>query len=140
LGFEWGFRPLAFLQLQADTWRILEGVGLALCLSQWGKLAYRRPRPALYRAGPPWNSADAWMSFPSGHTTIVAAAWSAYGAHLWKEDVPAWWRWGVLALGSAWTVSTALGRVWGGAHFPTDVMAGAILGVGSGVLGHVIWQ
>lgn len=63
-------------------------------------------------------------SFPSGHATsdgvMVLAA-----LLLWRRDD--WRRWGVAGL----FLVAATGRIYGGAHFPVDVLAGLILGMAS---------
>jgi undecaprenyl-diphosphatase len=67
-------------------------------------------------------------SFPSDHATaafvIAASIW------LWKKRDG--WIWLFLAAG------IALSRVWTGVHYPLDVIAGMLIGVGSAVAIHVV--
>ncbi len=63
-------------------------------------------------------------SFPSTHSALIAA-W-AYGSR-WMRVFPAWFLW--LCAGGV-----GLGRVLVGVHFPSDVLAGMLLGVGVGML------
>jgi membrane-associated phospholipid phosphatase len=60
-------------------------------------------------------------SFPSGHTAAAAAFAAAV--------VPAWPPAGTLCAVPAAMV--AVERVWSGAHYPTDVVAGAAIGLAS---------
>ena len=61
-------------------------------------------------------------SFPSGHTTnSLACAWVLF------RKAPK--KWGVAALVLAILIS--LSRLYVGIHYPTDVMAGAVIGIGS---------
>ena len=59
-------------------------------------------------------------SFPSGHTTAAFAA-----GVVWFRTLPARWA-RVLALASAFLM--AFSRLYVGVHYPTDVLAGAVMG------------
>jgi membrane-associated phospholipid phosphatase len=65
-----------------------------------------------------------YASFPSGHATDAFAAATAIGA-LWPQARP--WMW-------TYAVIIAVSRVVLTAHFPSDVLAGAIVGVTGAVL------
>ena len=61
-------------------------------------------------------------SFPSGHSCAAFAA-----AVSWRRQLP--WRWaGRLAVALA--VCMALSRLYVGVHYPTDVLAGSLIGCG----------
>jgi membrane-associated phospholipid phosphatase len=68
-------------------------------------------------------------SFPSGHTTNGAIATTAVILLLWPLLTSAWRRFSVV-LGVLFVATTCLDRVFVGAHFPSDVFAGALLGFG----------
>jgi undecaprenyl-diphosphatase len=99
--------------------------GIAALLSNGLKHLVGRPRPKFVHSGE-WQFTPSWVSgldsFPSGHTTGSFAV-----ATVLAKQFPAF---GPLCLSVAAFV--ALSRVLRGAHFPTDVMAGAVLGVLSG--------
>lgn len=74
------------------------------------------------------NAADN-LSFPSGHAT--AAAWANHSSILMIRDmnlplryeIPAYTALSLLTLGTAW------GRVEAAKHYPTDVLAGMLIGI-----------
>ena len=59
-------------------------------------------------------------SFPSGHTCAAFAA-----GMIWMRALP--WRWGRIAAVAA-AVLMGLSRLYVGVHYPTDVLAGAVIG------------
>lgn len=104
-----------------------EATVTALTLTELWKYAVHRPRPALYGDRGPYAPDDG-LSFPSGHASLTGAILGAYTTtyFLRHPDTPA--RYGVLGGAITLTALTATGRVLGGKHFPTDVVAGALLG------------
>jgi len=109
--------------------RLGAGAGLATLLCQVLKRRLLRPRPSRAIPGffPLAENPDAF-SFPSGHTAAafavaLALAGEPFGA-------------GPLALLLACGI--ALSRVYLGAHYPLDVLAGAALGSGTGLLARLL--
>jgi membrane-associated phospholipid phosphatase len=85
------------------------------------KIAVRRDRPRLRRL-PPLASAPSELSFPSAHATASLAAATAMGRVSPRARVP------LYALAGA----MCLTRPYLGMHYPSDVLAGAALGVAIG--------
>jgi membrane-associated phospholipid phosphatase len=80
------------------------------------KMCVRRPRPVL--AGlPPLAATPTAMSFPSAHASTSLAGALSY-ARVGLEPLP------LLCLAGALSLS----RVYLGVHYPSDVLAGALLG------------
>lgn len=71
-------------------------------------------------------------SFPSGHSCAAFAAASA-----WCRTLPRRWMRGA---GLALAVLMALSRLWVGVHFPSDVLAGALVGTLCGQLAWLLWR
>ncbi|RUO26154.1 phosphatase PAP2 family protein [Aliidiomarina minuta] len=101
--------------------RTLIGFAIELPLFWWLKNTLRRARPAMDRISfrPAIKPADRF-SFPSGHATAAFLF-----AGLAAASFPAW-----ALLYYMWAGLVALARVSLGVHFPSDIIAGAVLGSG----------
>ena len=98
-------------------WRALVAVGVAYVANVAVKLVVRRPRPT-FDDLPQLIGTPTQLSFPSSHATSSFAAARAY-APLLGAAGPAVYP---LAAGMAAT------RVYLGVHYPSDILAGALLG------------
>lgn len=135
-----------------DAFMYAEGVGITLALTNLAKIAVRRPRPRayqeqqrLYDENPACASSsaaacditetDSALSFVSGHASTVATI-SATATYLSWARAPkgSWKPWLTMSIGLAATAWVSMERVLSGAHFPTDVIAGAMIGYGVGIL------
>lgn len=87
------------------------------------KQTVKRARP--YETYPDIDQAIATSgySFPSGHTSLAFATATA-----WSMAYPKWY---VVAPSFAWATAVGYSRMHLGVHYPTDVLAGAIVGSGS---------
>ncbi|WP_066583953.1 phosphatase PAP2 family protein [Cellulomonas timonensis] len=82
-------------------------------------------------------------SFPSGHASTTAAWTTALVVLIWPLLRNRWQKAGAVIGAASLTVATALDRVMLGAHYPSDVFAGAVLGVGlvlASYLGYRGWS
>ena len=109
---------------------ILVSVGGGTLLSSLLKSAYSRPRPDLVA-----HIVEVLTtSFPSGHAMLSAVTYLTRGALLARvEPNP---RLKVFLLGIAIFLTLVIGfsRVYLGVHYPTDVLAGWVLGAGWAML------
>ena len=121
---------------------VVESVAVAETLTGTSKLAAARQRPYVHYqhlATPggsasdlPSLSSEANLSFPSGHTSLAAAAGTSAAMLATLEESPAApWLWGATA---GTTIATGTLRVISESHYFTDVLAGAAIGAGCGVL------
>jgi undecaprenyl-diphosphatase len=137
-----GFRERSVQAGVVDAISYAETASLTLALTNIVKLAVRRPRPAAYREAeehpddPEWSNAstDSSLSFFSGHASMTAAL-GATATYLAFARAPGTYRpWVTLGLATLVTTVVSVERVRGGDHFPTDVLAGALAGIGVGVI------
>jgi membrane-associated phospholipid phosphatase len=100
----------------------------------WLKVLVHRKRPVLYTsaAAAAASHPNNQQSFPSGHTSVAFAVATSYLVMANREHLPHRTRNAVLLFGGA--AGAGAMRVAGGRHFPTDVLAGAVLGSGIGWL------
>lgn len=101
-----------------ESWLICALLGpLAIGLNYAIKLVVKRPRPVL-EGLPPLGGAPSSLSFPSAHATSSFAVATA----MVRVDP---------AMAGAFVVAIALavGRPYLGMHYPSDVLAGAFLGI-----------
>lgn len=118
---------LFFRKTRAIGVAVLAALILSLLLGEFGiKLLVRRPRPFLLNTNVTLSIvAPSGYSFPSGHTasSFAAAMVIAVRGKRWM---------GICAFVAA--VMIAFSRLYFYVHFPTDVLAGAVLGVLCGLL------
>ncbi|MBT0772985.1 phosphatase PAP2 family protein [Kineosporia sp. J2-2] len=89
------------------------------------KLAVERARPVVEDP----VSQPSGYSFPSGHVLNATVLASTLIVLVWPV-LPSRARPFVLGLGGAWVAITCADRLFLGAHFPSDVIGGVMLGVG----------
>lgn len=118
----------------------LIGVGAGALVVQAMKHTVSRARPGLAfeeksRAGlvqvrlvndPPRGR----TSWPSGHSQAAFGAALVLG-ELWRR-----WRWALLFAAAV----VALSRIYVGAHFPLDVLAGTLIGCAGGLVGIAVYR
>lgn len=112
---------------------ILTGNALAFVLNGVAK----RPRPFLYSESAPLDArmhGNGSLSFFSGHTVAAFASTVSLFSTLHRRRPTAAYPWFVLGAGLATSSLVAVGRVFSGNHFPTDVLTGAAVGSALGVL------
>lgn len=102
------------------------------------KVLFRRPRPYAVLSDirsrsprySPVGPKGATFAFPSGHAAISFALVTS-----WSLSHPKWY---VIGPGAVWASAVSLSRVWLGVHYPSDVLAGAILGTALAVGIHLV--
>ncbi len=129
----------------ADAFIYAESLAITLTITDLTKMAVRRPRPIAYiaadahRGDPTYSNADtdSALSFFSGHSAAVASVGAAatYLAFARSGDGGANVRpWVTMGAALALDTFVSIERVRARAHFPTDVIAGSIVGTGIGLL------
>lgn len=127
-GYLWfgiGLAGAAFDPPRRKQWLVSAAIGpVAIGLNFGIKLVAKRPRPTL-EGLPPLGGAPSSLSFPSAHATASFAAATAMSRFAPELK---------LALFGA-AAMMAVTRPYLGMHYPSDILAGAVLGT---VLGKVV--
>lgn len=106
-----------------ESWLICAVLGpLAIGLNYGIKLLVKRPRPVL-EGLPPLGGAPSSLSFPSAH---AFSSFAVATAMVRVDPATA----GALVV----ALALSLGRPYLGMHYPSDVLAGAVLGVLLGLI------
>jgi undecaprenyl-diphosphatase len=107
LALVWRRPSILFMTIAADF--------AAELLSELGKALVPRHRPFETQLGPPSTT----HSFPSGHSATSFACATVLSHYAPRLRVPFF----------ALATLIAFSRIYNGMHYPTDVLAGAVLGV-----------
>jgi undecaprenyl-diphosphatase len=89
------------------------------------KVRFNRPRPHIFT----WGAQAVSSSFPSGHAmsaTIVYATVAYLAARLQKHR---WSRWLTMLFAAIVIVLICFSRLYLGVHYPSDVVAGVVIGL-----------
>jgi len=106
-------------------------IGVDGILTYSMKEIVRRPRPgATYPDKITAYETETSLSFPSGHTSLAFTTATALSL-----KYPKWY---VIAPSYFWACSVGYSRMNLGMHYPSDVLAGAILGAGSAYITYKI--
>jgi undecaprenyl-diphosphatase len=106
-----------------EGFELLGSIAVAGLATQTLKWTFDRPRPyETFSSVTPYKR-ETGQSFPSGHTAIAFATATSIGLKFRK--------WYIVLPAYTWAAGVGYSRLYLGAHYPSDVLAGAILGTGS---------
>jgi len=105
-------------------------IGVGGVITQGLKYSINRPRPSVTYGDIIAYESLKDLSLPSGHTSL---AFSAATALCLKYP-----KWYVIVPSSLWACSVGYSRMNLGMHYPSDVLAGAIVGAGSAYVTYLV--
>src|SRR5471030_2706590 len=117
--------------IKHNAYESLLNFGISNAITFGLKSTFNRERPGDRYPGEVFVSSPAHgKSFPSGHTSMAfsTAATLSIEYKKWYVTVPAY----------LWASSVGYSRLYLGKHYPSDVLGGAVVGVGGGLASHWI--
>src|SRR5450432_3200094 len=115
--------------LKKKSIEVFGSIVTEVIISEAMKKIFNRPRPGEKYPGIifPYKNIHG-KSFPSGHTSLAFAAASSLSIQCkkWYITVPAY----------LWAWSVCYSRIYLGVHYPSDVLGGAAVGIGSAYFTH----
>lgn len=126
--------PSMWKDLATELLLFAETLGVSLSLYTIVAQAVGRPRPNHYQPGRGVSSPQSLISFPSGHGVVAASAAVGYATILGYRHPGAWWRWPIYAGAATLVALNSWGRLEDARHFPTDIIAGLVMGAVVGFL------
>jgi undecaprenyl-diphosphatase len=114
---------LFIARMRATAWYLLGAVVGGAVISTVLKALFDRPRPDLASAARVFTA-----SFPSGHATVSAVVFLTIGGLLAGASDRRSARLFYLTVAVLLTVAVGVSRIYLGVHYPTDVVAGWLIG------------
>jgi undecaprenyl-diphosphatase len=116
-------------RLEHFGWEAVGSLAINTIVTQGLKYTVNRNRPYVTYPGEVYPyTIETDPSFPSGHTSTAFATATTLSLEYkkWYVVVPAY----------LWAAGVGYSRLYLGEHYPTDVLAGAVVGAGSAWLSH----
>ena len=117
---------LALRDRQLDAWLLGLGLGGAMLMTQAAKTIFSRPRPELFD---PLVAIPTSGSFPSGHTTQIAAFALCLALIVYRSSPSSCLRWLIAVLSLLLATGVGISRIYLQVHYPSDVLAGGMLAI-----------
>lgn len=117
---------LSLTRHRYSAFLLLVATGGGLLLNTVLKLFFDRPRPQVFE----WGTHAVSSSFPSGHAmsaTIVYSTVAYLASRLYRRN---WPRWVTMFIALFMIAMICASRMYLGVHYPSDVLAGAMIGLG----------
>jgi undecaprenyl-diphosphatase len=117
---------LLFTKKRAEAFVVIAVLAAATAGSEAVKQLVARPRPPGFTN----DAAGIVYSFPSGHVLEAVTIYGIIAVLLWRSSLPTIVRVALPILFSVLIVFVAIARVAVSAHYPSDVLAGFLAGLG----------
>ena len=115
---------LALTRQRTAAWLLVWATLGGLVLNTLLKLGFDRPRPQLFA----WGTHAATTSFPSGHAMSAAVVYGTVALLAARLTTRRGVRAAVIAAAALLALLVAFSRLYLGVHYPTDVIAGLVVG------------
>ncbi len=116
---------LALTQHKYSALLLLVATAGGLILDTVLKLQFNRPRPHVFI----WGTQAFGSSFPSGHAMSATVAYSTVAYLAARLHRRQWARWLTISVALVVILLIGASRIYLGVHYPSDVLAGIIMGL-----------
>ncbi len=115
-------------KMKLDAFEAIGGLAIAAVTTELLKVTVKRPRPYYTYPDIYPDHYDDSYSFPSGHTSVAFATATSLSltSKKWYVTLPAF----------AWASGVGYSRLYLGQHYPSDVIAGALVGAAGAYASH----
>jgi len=116
------------LAWRSPAWRARALLSVVLTVVAWQtsdllKNLFKRTRPPYW-----FFHHETSFSYSSGHALFATIVYGLWAYFIFRSTFPAPLRWTLAALGVAWGLAVIWSRLALGAHYPTDLIGGVLLG------------
>jgi len=113
---------------EIDAYEMVAGLAMSTVATEAIKMIVKRTRPAQVYTDIYPDEFDNTYSFPSGHVSIAFSVATSLmlTTKKWYITVPAF----------AWATGVGYSRIYLGQHYPSDVLAGAVVGAAGAYASH----
>lgn len=116
---------LYLTQHRYSAWLLLAATAGGIILNNVLKLGFSRPRPTVLE----WKAEVMTSSFPSGHAMSAAIVYGTVAYLAARLHKHTWARFLTLTLAAVMIALICLSRLYLGVHYPSDVLAGVLVGL-----------
>ena len=128
---------LVLRKRKVEAWWYAAAALSGWALSGLAKVAVHRPRPHVI---PRLMHGGGWFSYPSGHSMLAPIIFGL-GIIVWAAPWPSpALRRAALVLAAILALGIGFSRVYVGAHYPSDVVGGLLLGTAWSALALLWWE
>jgi len=119
-------------EMTFKSYELISATVISSIISISLKISRDRDRPFVTYSDITKYSKGGSKSFPSGHTSMAFTTATSISLMYPK--------WYVIAPSYLWASSIGYSRMYLGVHYPTDVLAGALIGAGSSIGSHYLFK
>ena len=112
-------------QHRFSAFLLLVATGGGIVLNAILKVSFDRPRPRLFE----WLTEPSSSSFPSGHAMTSAIAYFTVAYLIARLEKRRWMRALTICISLALVLLISISRLYLGVHYPSDVVAGMVIGL-----------
>lgn len=121
-----------------EGFRLINLFAISQLVVGFVKVIVSRPRPYTVEGVRPILEETSGYSFPSGHSNNIAVVCTQLSLYSKNKSTKAFRIVAILSIVA--TILVMFSRLYLGQHYPTDVLTGAAIGIGIGIIGFILFD